>query len=83
MKMKTEPGSKLQHRPHCLDVVRCNGSVHRRCSVLRPVVEDGPPVHQGHHHPRRTVPDARDQRERGLARLGAVEVGIETLVAHF
>ena len=83
VKMRIAPGSKFQHRPHRLDVVCCNGSVHRRCSVLRPVVEDGPPVHQGHHHPRRTVPDARDQRERSLARLGAVEVGIETLVAHF
>ena len=57
--------------------------MHRRCSVLRPVVEDGPTVHKGHHHPRRTVSDAGDQRKGSLARLGAVEVGIEALVAHF
>ena len=57
--------------------------MHRRCSVLRPVVEDRPSVHQSHHHPRRTVSDARYQGEGSLARFGAVEVGIETLVAHF
>ena len=82
MKTRTAPGSQLQHRPHRLNVVRCNGSVHRRCSVLRPVVEDGPAVHQRHHHPSRTVADACYQRKRGLARLGAVEVRVEALVAH-
>ena len=76
------PGTKLEHRPHRLDVVCCNGSVHRSCSVLRPIVEDGSAVHQRHHHPRRTVPNSRYQRERGLARLGAVEVRVEALVAH-
>ena len=57
--------------------------MHRRCSVLCPVVEDGSAVDQRHHHPRRTVPDSSDQGEGGLSGFGAVEVWIKALVAHF
>ena len=59
-------GPQLQHCPHGLQVVGCDGAVHGRAPVSRPEVQDGSTIDQSHHHPGGSGPDPGYQGERSL-----------------